>query len=130
MTSSQDSGIWIGSIVIDCTRLDEMIGFWSEALHYIPRDPPQPDGVVLKDPTGVGPNVNLSLSNEGPLSDYRLHLDLYATDLGAEVNRLLKLGAVVKLPAQPGHDFVTLADPDGNLFDVIDKNGWSLGQYV
>lgn len=114
--------IWIGSIVVDCTHLDQMIRFWSEALHYVPRSPPRPDGVILKDPKGKGPNLNLSLSGEGPLEPYRLHLDLYATEPQAEVDRLLALGAVMKLPAKAGHDFVTLADPDGNLFDVIDVN--------
>ena len=114
--------VWIGSIVVDCTRLPEMIRFWSEALHYVPRDPPQPDGVVLKDPNGKGPNLNLSLSGEGPLNEYRIHLDLYAKDPIGEVERLLALGATMKLPPGPGRDFVTLADPDGNLFDVIDVN--------
>jgi hypothetical protein len=99
-----------------------MIKFWIGALHYVPRDPPRPDGVILKDPEGKGPNLNLSLSSEGPLEEYRTHLDLYATDPLWEVDRLLKLGATMKLPARKGHDFVTLADPDGNLFDVIDIN--------
>jgi hypothetical protein len=122
MTPAEPRPIWIGSIVVDCTELGEMIRFWSEALHYVPRDPPQPDGVILKDPNGIGPNLSLSLSAEGPLEEYRLHLDLYAADPLAEVDRLLTLGARVKLPAEAGHDFVTLADPDGNLFDVIDIN--------
>lgn len=126
--------MWIGSIVIDCTNLSRMIEFWSEALHYVPRDPPSSDGVILKDPDGRGPNLNLSLSGEGPLEEYRIHLDLYAPDPLAEVERLIKLGATMKLPAQKGHDFVTLADPDGNLFDVIDINwsgderGWWFGR--
>lgn len=120
--SKVQNRIWIGSVVVDCTNLDQVIGFWSEALHYVPRSPPQPDGVVLKDPRGKGPNLNLSLSSEGPLEDYRIHLDLYAADPLAEVARLLKLGAAMKLPPERGHDFVTLADPDGNLFDVIDIN--------
>jgi catechol 2,3-dioxygenase-like lactoylglutathione lyase family enzyme len=111
---------WIGSIVIDCTDLARMIGFWSAALGYVPREPGQPDGVVLKDPAGRGPNLNLSLSAEGPLADYRLHLDLYAEDPEGEVARLVGLGARLVRRAQPGEDFLTLADPDGNLFDVID----------
>jgi hypothetical protein len=112
--------IWIGSVVVDCTNLDQMIRFWSEALHYVPRGPVRPDGVMLKDPKGVGPNLNLSLSNEGPLSEYRLHLDLYVTDPLAEAERLLRLGATMNYPAKKGTDFITLADPDGNLFCLID----------
>jgi hypothetical protein len=112
----------IGSIVIDCTRLEPMIRFWKEALHYEYRDPPQPDGVILRDPNGRGPNLNLSYSGEGPAREYRLHLDLYSTDPAGDVDRLLGLGATLERAAQPGADFVTLADPDGNLFDVIDVN--------
>ncbi|HYS70815.1 MAG TPA: VOC family protein [Thermoplasmata archaeon] len=120
--------VWIGSIVIDCSNLPGMMRFWREALHYVPREPPEPDGVVLKDPEGRGPNLSLNQTSEGPLNDYRLHLDLYSTDPDHEVERLLGLGATLNRPAEPGHDFVTLADPDGNLFDVVDKKGWSFGQ--
>lgn len=112
---------WIGSIVVDCTDLPRMIAFWSAALGYVPRDAPEPDGVVLKDPSGRGPNLNLSLSGEGPLEEYRLHLDLYATHPTEEVDRLIGLGARLVRPFAKGHDFATLSDPDGNLFDVIDK---------
>src|SRR5690349_9239529 len=102
-----------------------MIAFWTEALQYVPRDPPEPDGVVLTDPAGHGPNLTLNLTSERPLKDYRLHLDLYASDPAREVERLVGLGATVLQPAEAGKDFVTLADPDGNPFDVIDKKGWT-----
>ncbi len=121
-------GLWIGSIVIDCSNFPRMFVFWREALHYVPRDPPDEGGVVLKDPTGVGPNVSLYRTDEGPLADYRLHLDLYSSEPEKEAGRLLGLGATMKRPADQTHDFVTLADPDGNLFDVIDKRGWAFGR--
>lgn len=120
--------IWIGSVVIDCTDFPRMLVFWQEALHYVPRDAPDAEGVVLKDPKGVGPNVSLYRTSEGPLHDYRLHLDLYSSNPEREVERLLRLGATMNRPADKDHDFVTLADPDGNLFDVIDKKGWSFGR--
>jgi hypothetical protein len=62
------------------------------------------------------------LSSEGPLEEYRLHLDLYTSEPLAEVERLQRLGATMRRGVESGHDFVTLADPDGNLFDVIDIN--------
>ncbi|NNN17218.1 MAG: VOC family protein [Thermoplasmata archaeon] len=120
--------LWLGAIVIDCTDLPGMISFWTEALHYIPREPPGPDGVVLKDPEGRGPNLSLYRTREGPLRDYRLHLDLYSSHPEEETQRLIQLGAKLERPMAPGQDFVTLADPDGNLFDVIDKRGWPSGQ--
>ncbi len=126
--------LWIGSIVIDCTDFDRMFRFWTEALHYTPRNAPKPDWVVLQDPTGKGPNLSLNLTSEGPLKDYRLHLDLYATHPLEELDRLLRLGATLVQPAEPGKDFVTLADPDGNLFDLVDiswppgTTEWTFGQ--
>lgn len=126
----EQSKIWVGSIVVDCSDLPRMMAFWQEVLHYVPRDPPEADGVVLKDPEGRGPNLALSRTSEGHLEDYRIHLDLYSSDPEREVERLLRLGATMHRRAEEGNDFVTLADPDGNLFDVIDKKGWSLGQRV
>lgn len=121
--ASREKGrIWVGSIVIDCTDFARMFEFWTQALHYVPRNPPKPDWVVLKDPKGQGPNISLNLTREGPLKDYRLHLDLYATDPLEEVERLIRLGATLVRSAEKGKDFVTLADPDGNPFDVIDIN--------
>jgi Glyoxalase-like domain len=120
--------MWIGSIVVDCRDLPRMITFWAEALHYVPRDPPASDGAVLKDPTGVGPNLSLNVTEEGPLAEYRIHLDLYSFEPEREVDRLVSLGATVLRPSDTGHDFVTLGDPEGNVFDVIDKRGWSFGQ--
>ncbi|HYK93523.1 MAG TPA: VOC family protein [Thermoplasmata archaeon] len=110
----------MGSIVVDCTRLEEMVRFWTGALHYVPRGPVRPDGVMLQDPEGKGPNLNLNVSNEGPPKEYRLHLDLYVTDPLGELDRMVKLGATVTYPPSAGHDFVQLADPDGNPFCLID----------
>jgi hypothetical protein len=52
-----------------------------------------------------------------------LHLDLYTSDREGEVERLVEFGATI-LPrdAGPGEDFITLVDPEGNVFDVIQKS--------
>jgi hypothetical protein len=57
--------------------------------------------------------------------DDRTHLDLWAANSAeqrAEVERLISLGArrVADWTYPDGADFVVLADPDGNLFCVID----------
>ncbi len=132
--SKKTARIWVGSIVMDVTDFDRMLAFWSEALHYVPRDPPKDGWVVLKDPKGKGPNVSLNRTDEGPLKDYRLHLDLYVTHALGELDRFMKLGAKLVQRAEPGRDYVTLADPDGNLFDLIDVSypegteAWTFGQ--
>jgi catechol 2,3-dioxygenase-like lactoylglutathione lyase family enzyme len=111
----------IGSVVIRCREFDRMLAFWREALHYVAREPVAGGWVVLRDPTGRGPNVSLDQVNEprtGRRS--RLHLDLYTRDQEGEVARLVGLGAV-RYPWRypPDADFVVLADPDDNLFCVV-----------
>ena len=110
----------IGSIVIDCRDFRRMLAFWQEALHYVPRRPPEDCWVVLKDPDGRGSNVSLNQTSEEPLDEYRLHLDLYTEDQAGEAERLIHLGATLHRSPGPGEDFVVLADPDGNLFCVVD----------
>jgi len=107
-------------------RFDELVAFWQAALGYVPREPPEDGWVVLADPTGVGPNMSLDRIAEDrlpPLGDLsRVHLDLYAADQTAEVERLLGLGATrYEREYGPDDDFVVLVDPDGNRFCVIDK---------
>jgi hypothetical protein len=90
----------------------------------VPRDPPDDGWAVLQDPLGVHVNVSLQRVPEPRVGKNRLHLDLYTDDQAGEVARLVALGAV-RYPRTPdlGEDFVTLQDPEGNLFDVIDKAG-------
>lgn len=108
-----------GSIVIDCDDFARMRGFWQEALGYVSPSPPTPGDpfVILRDPEGKGPNV--SIDQMEPYRN-RLHLDLYTDDPEGEIERLLRLGATVFRPREPDEDFEVLADPEGNLFCVVD----------
>jgi hypothetical protein len=111
----------IGSVVVDCNDFDTMSAFWAEALHHMPRGPAEDDWVVLRDPEGSNVNVSLQKVPEKASEKDRLHFDLYTTDQAAEVERLLGIGAT-RHPREPepDEDFVVLADPEGNLFCVID----------
>ncbi|GAB2862963.1 VOC family protein [Nocardioides pacificus] len=66
-----------------------------------------------------GPATRLHLDG-----DDRTHLDLWVDDeaeQAAEVSRLITLGAQrVDWDYPDDADFVVLADPDGNLFCVVD----------
>jgi catechol 2,3-dioxygenase-like lactoylglutathione lyase family enzyme len=111
----------IGSIVIRCREFEKMLRFWQEALHYVPKEPPKGGWVILRDPSGRGPNVSLDHVDDKRVGRRsRLHLDLYTEDQAREVERLIGLGAT-RYPwrYEPGADFVVLADPDDNLFCVI-----------
>jgi hypothetical protein len=119
----RDRNLRVGSIVIDCNDLATMLGFWQEVLRYVPREPPEDDWVVLRDPDGQDVNVSLQVVPEKRVGKNRLHLDLYTTDQMGEVERLLALGATRSSPTtRPEEDFIVLEDPEGNLFCVIDKS--------
>jgi hypothetical protein len=59
---------------------------------------------------------------EGKTVKNRLHPDLVTTDLAAEVDRILGLGADQQAEHdQGGYRWYTLTDPEGNEFDVITR---------
>ena len=114
--------IRVGSIVIRVDDLERQQRFWTAALDYVPRDGESGDFALLRPRDGVGPNVSLDRVRSSVQVPPRIHLDLYADDQAAEVERLLALGATEvhwdKRPADA--DYVILADPEGNRFCVID----------
>ena len=116
--------IRIGSVVIDCNDFDAMWAFWRDALGYVPREDPDPDWGVLRDPDDATRQISLQKVPEPRVGKNRLHLDLYTGDRDAEIERILALGAT-RFPRtpEPGEDFVVLEDPEGNLFCVIQKEG-------
>ena len=109
----------IGSFVINCKDFDKTVAFWQEALHYAPGRPPDYDFVILKDPTGTSPNVSVQKTDDLKFGKNRMHLDLYAEDQKAEVERLLKIGATLHRAPHGDEDYVILADPEGKLFCVV-----------
>jgi catechol 2,3-dioxygenase-like lactoylglutathione lyase family enzyme len=116
-------GVRVGSVVIDCNDFGRMFAFWRDALGYVPRDEPEDDWVVLRDPSGSSVNVSLQVVPEPRVGKNRLHLDLYTEDRDSEIERLRGLGATIhpRTP-EPDEDFVVLVDPEGNLFCVIQKD--------
>jgi predicted enzyme related to lactoylglutathione lyase len=111
----------IGSVVIDVRDFDLMRTFWQKALGYTEgRQPDAADkfpAVILKAPAGKG--VNVTIDRMKPYRG-RLHLDLYTADPEREIKRLLRLGATIYRRREPGEDFTVIADPEGNLFCVVD----------
>lgn len=110
----------IGSIVILCYEWERMVQFWRAALHYEIGHTDE-GFVILKNPSGKGPNLSL---DQSPIKRTGrrswLHLDLYTTNQPGEEERLVSLGAK-RYPWRypPDADYVVLEDPDGNLFCVV-----------
>ncbi|MEO6578835.1 MAG: VOC family protein [Candidatus Limnocylindria bacterium] len=113
----------IGSIVIRVEDLERQKAFWTAALDYVPREGDDDTFALLRPRGGIGPNVSLDRWHADVQVPPKIHLDLYAEDQAAEVERLIGLGATrVEWKAMtPEADFVILADPEGNRFCVIDK---------
>jgi predicted enzyme related to lactoylglutathione lyase len=114
--------IGVGSIVLRVDDLQRQAAFWMAALDYVPRPEDSDDFMLLRPRDGVGPNLSLDMQHSKLEIPPRIHLDLYAEDQAAEVERLIALGATEvhwdKRP--PDADYIILADPEGNRFCVID----------
>ena len=122
----------IGDVVFDCRHPASLARFWAKALdgyEVAPYDDaeldrlrelgindPEDDPTVLVEASPVlAPRLFFQLVPESKLVKNRVHLDLTCSDVSAEVDRLTRLGARVLA----GHErWVTLADPEGNEFDV------------
>ena len=120
----------IGTTVLTVEDIDRAGAFWRAALGYVNRREPSDDWVIL-DPPGqggsdgpVGTSIALSVTGYPQHYPPRLHLDLYADDQAAEIQRLLGLGArEVDWDGYPEDaDYVVLEDTEGNRFCVVDVN--------
>lgn len=111
----------IGSFVWGVRDVPRAVEFWCAALDFEPRDPPDDDWAVLvpHDRSGLQFALDLVTSDR----PRRHHLDLYADDQGAEVERLIELGAtrVEDWDYEDDADYVVLADPDGNTFCIVQR---------
>lgn len=114
--------IRVGSIVFRVNDLEGQARFWEEALDYV-RGIDRPDDFIKLVPRdGNGPNIALDRVRANVQIPPQIHLDLYAEDQAAEIERLIRLGATeVHWDKRPTDaDYVILADPEGNRFCVID----------
>ena len=95
------------AVTFDCADAAALAAFWADVL-----DPPytRPHWLFIQVP-------------EVKTAKNRMHADLIvsASNLAAETSRLLGLGAV-KLAEheEDGSCWITLGDPEGNEFDVIE----------
>jgi catechol 2,3-dioxygenase-like lactoylglutathione lyase family enzyme len=103
----------IGAIVLNVSDTARAADFWSQALGY--QRGSNPDFLLPSEPDG--PRLHVDETD-------RTHLDLWVADAEeqrAEVERLQALGATrVAWEYPEDADFVVLADPEGNLFCVVD----------
>jgi catechol 2,3-dioxygenase-like lactoylglutathione lyase family enzyme len=112
----------IGSVVWGVRDVPRAIQFWCAALDYKPLREPSADWAILVPCEGSGQQMAITIVSSDPATHQRHHLDLYAADRKAKVERLLALGAQKVGWRYPDDaDYVVLADPDGNKFCVVQK---------
>lgn len=112
--------IGFGQVVIDSQRADEIAAFWSALL-----DRPVNDGanqffaLIPASDDRAFPALMFLAVPEPRQGKNRMHLDLVATDLPAEVERAVALGATkIAEFDEYGTRWTTLTDPEGNIFDI------------
>ena len=110
----------LGQIVIDSVDAAGLAAFWSRLL-----DRPVLDGanqffaVVPPAQDGTFPALMFLAVPEPRQGKNRLHLDLVSPDRAAAVARATQLGArQVGEFDEYGTQWTTLADPEGNVFDI------------
>jgi Glyoxalase-like domain len=110
------------AVTFDCGNAATLARFWSGVLERS-IDPDASEefaSIGLQDAGAARPGLMFNKVPEGKAAKNRVHLDLVAATLETEVDRLLALGAD-RLGDfdEGGARWVTLADPEGNEFDVL-----------
>jgi hypothetical protein len=110
------------AMTFDCQDAAALGEFWARVLgqDLDPGASKQFASIGLHDPDRTEPRWCFAQVPEGKSTKNRMHPDLIAPDLEAEVERLVSLGAIRKADVEMGSmRWITLQDPEGNEFDVI-----------
>lgn len=116
----------LGFPVIGVSDIPTAVTFWTAALDLVAtREWESDDWRTLNHADGSGRALGLMRSESPPEPRPRIHLDLLvasSAEQQAEVSRLMRLGAkrVAWDSYPPDPDFVVLADPDQNVFCIVD----------
>src|SRR5215468_6464487 len=109
-------------LAVDCADAPGLAGFWAQVLGREVSYGASADLAVIEatDLATSGPRLSFHRVPEAKSVKNRLHLDLGTADLDAEVERLVALGATRLNDLDKGEmRWTTMADPEGNEFDVV-----------
>ncbi|TJZ95642.1 VOC family protein [Actinacidiphila oryziradicis] len=110
------------ALTFDCADAAVLGAFWAQALgrELDPGAGKAFASIGLHEAGPSAPGWCFAQVPEGKSAKNRMHPDLMTADLEAEVERLIGLGASRKGDVEMGSmRWTTLADPEGNEFDVI-----------
>ena len=111
----------VSGVSFDAHDAEAAATFWAAVLGRTVADGASPDrAVVTADPAVPGSRIGFFRVPESKTVKNRMHFDLTTTDFDAEIDRLTGLGATKlnEVKKNFAHWF-TLADPEGNEFDVV-----------
>ena len=112
------------AVSIDCADAATLAEFWAAALGRAVNDGASTGfaAIAADDITTSGPLLMFHQVPEPKAVKNRVHFDLGSPDYASEVERLIGLGATKINEVVSGDNrWATLADPEGNEFDVVDK---------
>jgi predicted enzyme related to lactoylglutathione lyase len=108
----------LAQVVFDCNDAAALAGFWSEVLGR-PVDADASGFFASIGRGGDGPGFFFIKVPEPRTGKNRVHVDLATPDYETEVDRVIGLGAKrVGDFDEYGTRWTTLADPEGNVFDI------------
>ncbi|MFQ6394721.1 VOC family protein [Nocardia sp. KC 131] len=109
----------LGHVTFDCHDAAALAGFWSELLDK----PVDPEASVHFATVGIGSGLSpvlmfIQVPDKTPGKNV-IHLDFHAADWREQIDRAISLGAKhIGDFDEYGAKWATLADPEGNLFDI------------
>ncbi|HEX2214952.1 MAG TPA: VOC family protein [Mycobacterium sp.] len=111
-------GLNVESITFDCVDPDALAKWWADAIDGTVNPVAPGEFVLVSQPDG--PNLAFQRVDDPTPGKNKAHIDFSASDMEAEVKRLVELGATETGRHNFGEDFhwVVLADPGGNAFCV------------
>jgi len=109
-----------GQVVIDSQRADDIAAFWSALLQRPIMDGANQFFAMIPPSEDRSFPALMFLGVPEPRQvKNRMHFDLVATDIQAEVERAVSLGATkVADFDEYGTRWTTMTDPEGNVFDI------------
>ena len=103
-------------LTFDCADAATLASFWSSVLDRPVDDGASPEYALVQG----APGWMFLQVPEPKTTKNRMHADLTTEDLPAELVRLRDLGATfIAEHSEAGVTWATLADPEGNEFDVV-----------
>jgi len=110
----------VTALTFDCADASGLAHFWSGVLG-LPVDPEPTDAFAsIGQSAATQPSWMFIKVPEAKKAKNRVHVDLSSADWATDVERVLSLGATrIGDFEESGMRWVTLADPEGNEFDIV-----------